>query len=110
MSFQIHSKDLLGRTGRVRTKSGVFDTPHMFPVLDPLRQSIDPKFFDRIGIKAVMTNAYLMRRGLKLGASLDVHKLISFNQTIATDSGAYQILEFGTVGVKPDEIVEYQEQ
>ncbi len=110
MSFQVHSKDLLGRTGRIRTKSGVFDTPHMFPVLDPLHQTIDPEFFDRIGIKAVMTNAYLMRRGLRHGVSLDVHDLLSFGQTVATDSGAYQILEFGKVGVKPDEIVDYQEQ
>ncbi|HET7405425.1 MAG TPA: tRNA guanosine(15) transglycosylase TgtA [Candidatus Bathyarchaeia archaeon] len=110
MSFQVHAKDLLGRIGTLRTKSGAFTTPHMFPVLDPNRQTIEPEFFEEVGIDAVMTNAYLLKRGQRTPTVTDVHDLLGFKQTVATDSGAYQILEFGKVGVEPKEIVEFQER
>jgi len=63
MSFQVHGKDLLGRIGIIKTKSGAFATPHMFPVLDPHQRTLGKEFFDRVGIHAVMTNAYLLKRG-----------------------------------------------
>ncbi len=63
MSFQVHGKDLLGRIGTLTTKSGSFQTPHMFPVVDPNRPVLDPKFYRDVGIRAVMTNAYLLKRG-----------------------------------------------
>ncbi|HEX4920518.1 MAG TPA: tRNA-guanine transglycosylase, partial [Candidatus Bathyarchaeia archaeon] len=110
MSFQVHAKDLLGRIGTLRTKSGAFTTPHMFPVLDPNYQTIEPEFFEEVGIDAVMTNAYLLKRGQQTPAITDVHDLLGFKQTVATDSGAYQILEFGKVGVEPKEIVQFQER
>jgi 7-cyano-7-deazaguanine tRNA-ribosyltransferase len=110
MSFQVHAKDLLGRVGTIRTRSGVFDTPHMFPVLDPYHQVLDQKFFDGAKIGAVMTNAYLLKRGQRSSEIPDVHTTLGFNKSVATDSGAYQILEYGGVQVKPAEIVEYQEK
>jgi 7-cyano-7-deazaguanine tRNA-ribosyltransferase len=110
MSFQVHSKDLLGRVGTIRTKSGAFDTPHMFPVLDPYSQLLDPAFFERAGIGALMTNAYLLKRGQRSTEPADIHDTLRFKRSVATDSGAYQILEYGEVGVKPAEIVEYQEK
>src|SRR2546421_4862662 len=110
MSFQVHSKDLLGRVGTLRTKSGVFTTPHMFPVLDPYHQTLDAKFFEEAGIGALMTNAYLLKRGERNPEPADVHKTLGFGRSVATDSGAYQILEYGEVGVRPDEIVRYQEK
>ena len=110
MSFQVHAKDLLGRIGTVRTKSGAFTTPHMFPVVDSSQLVLDSEFFERAGIGALMTNAYLLKR-LRQGADpCDVHETLSFEGTVATDSGAYQILEYGKVGVDPDEIVHYQEK
>ena len=110
MSFQVHAKDLLGRVGTIRTKSGAFDTPHMFPVLDPYYQALDQKFFDGARIGAVMTNAYLLKRGQRGSEPTDVHGTLGFDKSIATDSGAYQILEYGEVKVKPGEIVQYQEE
>jgi len=110
MSFQVHAKDLLGRIGTLRTKSGAFTTPHMFPVLDPNYRTIEPEFFEEAGIDAVMTNAYLLKRGQRTPTSTDVHNVLGFNKTVATDSGAYQILEFGKVGVEPEEIVRFQER
>ncbi|MBO0888438.1 tRNA guanosine(15) transglycosylase TgtA [Candidatus Bathyarchaeota archaeon] len=110
MSFHVQSKDLLGRVGTLKTKSGAFTTPHMFPVLDPYHQILDPVFYEKAGISAVMTNAYLMRRGQRGSQPIDVHTTLGFSHSIATDSGAYQILEYGKVEVKPWEIIDYQER
>lgn len=110
MSFRVHSKDLLGRVGTLSTKSGAFETPHMFPVLDPNHRLLEPRFFNRVGIKAVMTNSYLLKRGQPNSEAIDVHKTLGTTNTVATDSGAYQILEYGKVNVKPDEIVQFQER
>ena len=110
MSFQVHGKDLLGRIGTIETKSGAFATPHMFPVLDPHHRILRREFFDRVGIHAVMTNAYLLKRGLQGLDPVDVHRTLDYQETVATDSGAYQILEYGHVGVTPEEIVGYQEK
>src|SRR5207245_9618572 len=57
-----------------------------------------------------MTNAYLLKRGRPGQPPTDVHGTLGFKETVATDSGAYQILEYGHVGVKPSEIVSYQEK
>ncbi len=110
MSFQVHSKDLLGRIGTIKTKSGAFTTPHMFPVLDPNSQILPRDFFDRVGINAVMINAYLLGRSRQGKDPVDVHRILDYDRTIATDSGAYQILGYGEVRVKPGEIIDYQEK
>src|SRR5947208_8536878 len=109
MSFQVHCKDLLGRIGTIKTKSGAFATPHMFPVLDPHHLILGKEFFGRVGIDAVMTNAYLLKRGRRGMDPVDVHGVLDYPGTVATYSGAYQILEYGHVGVTPEEIVTYQE-
>ncbi len=110
-SFRVHFKDLRGRVGTLRTKSGEFQTPHMFPVVDPNRPLFGPKFFNGLGIHAIMANAYLLRRArLGQGKPENIHKILGFHETVATDSGAYQILQYGKVAVKPEEIVRYQEE
>ncbi len=110
MSFQVHDKDLLGRIATLTTKSGSFQTPHMFPVVDPNHPILDPKFYHETGISAIMTNAYLLKKGRLDQEPEDVHKTLGFSETVATDSGAYQILEYGRVGVRPSEIIAYQEK
>src|SRR5437773_1925768 len=57
-----------------------------------------------------MTSAYLLKRGRPGQPPKDIHETLDFKGTVATDSGAYQILEYGHVGVRPAEIVAYQEK
>ena len=100
----------MGRVGVLRTKSGAFRTPHMFPVVDPNSREFGRGFYEELGIDAIMTNAYLLRRA-RLGVEpVDVHDTLGFKKTVATDSGAYQILEYGHVAVEPRDIVAYQEK
>ena len=107
MSFEIRSKDLLGRLGLLRTKSGTIQTPLLLPVVNPNSQAIPAKQLkDTFGFDALITNSYLIWKQLREEENLPkVYELLNFDGVIETDSGAYQILVYGKVGVTPEEIV-----
>ncbi len=109
--FEVITKDLLGRIGRIETKSGKFETPAFFPVINPVSQTIPASYIsERFGCRAVITNAYIIYRKLRNeGIEKDVHDIISFNGIVMTDSGGYQMLEYGDVAVTPKEIARFQE-
>jgi 7-cyano-7-deazaguanine tRNA-ribosyltransferase len=112
MSFEIREKDLLARIGKLETKSGILETPLLFPVVNPLVQPISPKQIRaKFGFEALITNAYIMKKRFKEQLSdKGVHRFLDFDGVVMTDSGAYQILVYGDVDVTPAEIVEYQEK
>ena len=107
MSFEILDKSLCGRIGLLKTRHGNIKTPTLLPVLNPVKQELSAQDIAKIGFDAVITNAYLLWRNMK-GKPRDVHDHLNFNGPIMTDSGAYQILRYGAVEVKPEEIVEYE--
>ena len=111
MSFEIKEKDLLGRIGKLKTKSGAVETPLLYPVVNPSIQLVNPrKLKETFGFEAVITNAYILnkRYGDKV-VNEGLHKFLDFDGTVMTDSGAYQILVYGGVEVSQKEIVAYQE-
>ncbi|MEM2999917.1 MAG: tRNA guanosine(15) transglycosylase TgtA [Candidatus Bathyarchaeia archaeon] len=111
MSFEVKDKDLLARIGRLKTKSGLLETPLLFPVINPNIQLVSPrKLKETFGFEAVITNAYILKKRFhNKPIELGLHKFLDFNGVIMTDSGAYQILVYGNVDVSQAEIVEYQE-
>ena len=110
MSFEISRRDVLGRIGVLETKSGKLETPALFPVVNPLAQEIPPRtMFERLGCKALITNAYLIARRPGNAGVTDIHDFLDFPGIIATDSGAYQILRYGEVEITPLEVIRYQE-
>ncbi len=111
MSFEIKEKDLLGRIGKLKTKSGTLETPLLYPVINPSIQLVTPrKLKETFGFEAVITNAYILnkRYGDKV-VNEGLHKFLDFEGAVMTDSGAYQILVYGGVEVSQKEIVAYQE-
>jgi 7-cyano-7-deazaguanine tRNA-ribosyltransferase len=111
LSFEIKEKDLLGRIGKLKTKSGTVETPLLYPVINPSIQLVTPRRLkETFGFEAVITNAYILKKrfGDKL-AEEGLHKFLDFDGAIMTDSGAYQILVYGGVEVSQKEIVAYQE-
>lgn len=112
MSFEIRDKDLLGRIGKLKTKSGTVETPLLFPVLNPNIQLVPAqKLKDTFGFEAVITNAYILKKHFKnKPITLGLHKFLDFDGAVMTDSGAYQILVYGEVEVNQQEIISYQEQ
>ena len=112
MSFEIQERDLLARIGRLETKSGSVETPILLPVVNPRIQPISPKVMRKeFGCSALMTNAYIIKKHSETeAAKIGIHRLLDFNGTVMTDSGAYQILVYGDVATTNREIILFQEQ
>ena len=110
-SFEIKQKDLLGRIGKLKTKSGTVETPLLYPVINPSIQLISPrKLKENFGFEAIITNSYILRK--RYGDRVideGLHKFLGYDGAVMTDSGAYQILVYGEVDVNQKEIVAYQE-
>ncbi len=111
MSFEILDRDLMARIGRFETKSGVVETPLLFPVINPGIQLILPKTLEEeFGCRALITNAYIINKNFKETAvEKGLHKFLNFGGSIMTDSGAYQLLIYKGVETTPKEIVQFQE-
>jgi len=112
MSFEIRERDLLGRVGRLETKSGTIETPLLLPVINPAIQPVSPRAIkENFCCEALITNAYIVKKHFDDEAVRQgIHRLLDFDGVVMTDSGAYQILVYGDVGVEPEEIVRYQEK
>lgn len=106
--FEVGDTNLAGRTGRITTKSGKIDTPALLPVLDARRQLVSPSLIEQMGFQAVITNAYLMLK--RKVNSENAHEYLGFDKVVMTDSGAYQLLEFGEIDVTQEEVIEFQER
>jgi 7-cyano-7-deazaguanine tRNA-ribosyltransferase len=111
MSFEIVARDLLARIGRFETKSGVVETPLLFPVINPGIQPIPPKRLEEeFGCRALITNAYIINKNFKETAvEKGLHEFLNFSGSIMTDSGAYQLLIYKGIETTPKEIVQFQE-
>ncbi len=111
MSFEIKEKDLLGRIGKLKTKTATVETPLLFPVINPSSQPIPSKRLKEVfGCQAIITNSYIIKKRFKNEpVEMGLHKFLDYDGAIMTDSGAYQILVYGEVEVSQKEIVAYQE-
>jgi len=107
--FEIKYSDLAGRIGVLHTNHGKIETPSFVPVIHPVRQSIPAKKIKEIGFDVVITNAYITMKRLEDKARKDgIHKIIKYNGSIMTDSGGYQVLEYGEVDVKPPVMAKFE--
>jgi 7-cyano-7-deazaguanine tRNA-ribosyltransferase len=110
LNFEIKYKDARGRVGLLKTTHGNVKTPALMPVIHPGKQIIDVKKF---GAEIVITNAYIIykNRDLRLKALENgVHNLINFPGPIVTDSGSFQLSEYGDIDVSNKDIIEFQEK
>lgn len=109
MNFEIKYKDARGRVGTLKTPHGNIKTPALMPVIHPGKQTLPVSDY---GAEVVITNAYLIYKNEDLrekALTEGVHKLIDFPGPIVTDSGSFQLSEYGDVQVSNREIVEFQE-
>jgi len=109
--FELKATDLAGRIGLLTTKSGTIETPALLPVIHPSKQEIPPSLIKEIGFNAVITNAYLAFKNKGEEARNNgIHKTIEFDGIIMTDSGGYQVLEYGDINVNVKSIALFQEK
>ncbi len=107
--FEISKTDLAGRIGTLYTNHGKIETPAYVPVIHPVKQTIPSKKIREIGFDLVITNAYITRnnygdKAIKKG----IHEIIDFDGGIMTDSGGYQVLEYGDVDVLPPDMANFE--
>ena len=109
MDFEVKVTDLAGRVGRFNVGGRWLETPIYLPVVHPINQVIPTSELYKMGFKAVITNAYITyRRYGESGKELGIHRIIGYDGVVMTDSGGYQMLEYGDVAVPPRVMAEYQ--
>jgi len=113
-SFEIKNKDIAGRIGRLRIGERSIETPALMPVYSPTKPLIAPaEFMESFRCHVLMTNSYIILKNLELKERIveqGIHKFLGFDGIIATDSGSYQLMEYGNVTVTNKEIIEFQER
>ena len=110
-SFEVKETDLLGRIGTLRVGDKTIETPYMFPVIHPVSQSVPTEQLSSMGFSGLMTNSYILysrRRQEALDQGL--HKLLGFDGIFMTDSGGYQVLEYGDLGLSYKEVAAFQSE
>jgi len=107
--FEILKTDLAGRIGVIHTNHGKIETPAYVPVIHPVKQTIPSKKIKEIGFDLVITNAYITKNHYGDDAiAKGIHNIINFDGAIMTDSGGYQVLEYGDVSVSPPEMASFE--
>lgn len=109
--FELKERDGLARICILETPHGRVETPALLPVINPHSQIIPAgEMFSKFRVQAVMTNAYILWQGplRERARSEGVHKILGFEGSIMTDSGAFQSHIYGEVSVSNREIVEFQ--
>ncbi len=107
--FEIIKSDLAGRIGILHTNHGKVETPAFVPVIHPVHQTISTKKIREIGFDLVITNAYITRNHFGNDAiKRGIHDIIGFDGPVMTDSGGFQVLEYGDVNVSPSEIALFE--
>ena len=112
--FEQHHADAAGRVGEL-TLPGHDDpltTPTLLPVINPNIDTLPATaIVDEFDPDGLITNAYvifrhddLRERALKEG----VHGLLGVDCPIMTDSGSFQLAEYGAIDVDNEEIVSFQ--
>ena len=107
--FEIIKSDLAGRIGILHSNHGKIETPAFVPVIHPVNQTISSKKIREMGFDLVITNAYItMKRHGENATKRGIHDIIGYDGAVMTDSGGYQVLEYGEVDVAPADMAEFE--
>jgi len=111
--FEVTNKDAFGRIGKLETPHGAIATPALLPVVNLNLTLIAPREMRNFGAEALMTNAYIIYRNPRLretALSTGIHSLLGFDGPIMTDSGAFQLAEYGDIELQSEQIVAFQRE
>ncbi len=111
--FEIRYKDGAGRGGVLYVRGRRLQTPCLFPVINPRHQVLSVREIAELGFEGVITNSYIIYRDPELrerALRQGVHKLLGFDGVVMTDSGSFQLYQYGSVEVSPGEIVGFQQE
>ena len=113
MNFEIKAKDIAARIGKFGVSGKVIETPAIMPVYNPNKPLIGiEELKNEFGVEILMTNAYVILKNDALRQEVldkGIHRFLNFDGIIATDSGSYQLMRYGSVLTTNPEILEFQE-
>ncbi len=108
-AFEVKETDLLGRIGTLRVRSKTLETPYLFPVIHPVSQSVPTTELASMGFGGLMTNSYIIHSRKKEEAlAKGIHRLLDFGGVFMTDSGGYQVLEYGDLELGFRDVATFQ--
>ena len=111
--FEVRDQDALGRVGDLHVPRAdvTVETPTLLPVVNPRLITIDPARFPEFGAEILITNSYIIKNDETVAQrALDegLHEMLGFDGAIMTDSGSFQLAEYGEITVTNEEILEFQ--
>lgn len=108
-SFEVKDTDLLGRVGVLRVGDKTLETPCLLPVIHPVNQIVPTHKLKEMGFRGLMTNSYIiLSRRKEEVYRRGIHNMLGFDGIMMTDSGGYQVLEYGNLEVGYREIASFQ--
>lgn len=109
VAFEVGCTDLAARIARLQTPHGVIETPAFVPVVHPVHQTISPKFLKSLGFDAIITNAYIaLEHYGDTARKKGIHEIVDFDGVVMTDSGGYQVLEYGSIDIEAEVIAQFE--
>lgn len=114
--FELRGADAGGRIGELTVpRAGVtVETPALLPVINPNLDTIRPRrLADEFGAEILITNSYIIHGDdvLRERARTDgLHDMLDFSGAIMTDSGSFQLSEYGEIDVTTEEILAFQRE
>ncbi len=111
--MQMIFREGLARIGKFKTPHGEIETPTVMPVINPNLNFLSERDLKDLGVQAVITNSYIIKRNPELEEKAlkdGLHKLIGFDGPIMTDSGTFQSYVYGDIEYTNEEIVDFQKR
>lgn len=112
ITYQLLTSDGKARHGKVSTPHGVFDTPAFMPVgTQGTVKGLLPETIQSTGSQIILGNTYhlMLRPGEKTVAALgDLHKFMSWQGPILTDSGGFQVFSLADINEISDDGVTFK--
>ena len=112
--FEVRRYDGAGRLGELEVpRAGVtVETPALLPVVNPHVQTVPPRrLAEDFGAEILITNSYVLHGSEDLrepALEQGVHGLLDFPGAVMTDSGSFQLAEYGEIDVTTEEILRFQ--
>ncbi len=110
-TFEIVDRDGLARIARFQTPHGIIETPGVMPVINPNIIVLSPGEMSKLGMQALITNSYIIKRTPELAEKAlkqGVHSLVGFDGPIMTDSGTFQSFVYGGIEYTNKDMLDFQ--
>jgi len=114
--FEVRGYDGMGRRGELTVPRAdtTIETPALLPVVNPHVQTLEPATLEsKYGAEILIANSYVLHGSEDLrepALERGLHDLLDFSGAIMTDSGSFQLAEYGEIDVTTPEILDFQQR